>query len=271
MMRFHLSTMSSSSYPTMQITTIDSFKPILLNYSHPDTLTPSEASRLSLALVEVLSEDVCDKFFLKFISRFLTKDSYSEILQERNINKVCAYPMCCESPGRIKDHYSKSFQKSKMLPYAYLNLYCSKTHYQCSEFYKTQLSDEAVFARKDITVKPYGSMKYEVNITLLDEVYEKYNQRHDNSQSIMEIIKNLDSMSINDTKQSKDEMMDSMNQMLQDIKIVEKEASSPPVPPTGEDNDDDQIDQDLDQEDPDRKYEYLQDQSKAINGYVLQI
>lgn len=256
----------------MQITTIDSFKPVLLNYSHPDTLTPTEASRLSLSLVEVLSEDICDKFFLKFISRFLTKDSYSEILQERNINKVCAYPMCCEAPGRIKDHYSKSYQKSKMLPYAYLNLYCSKTHYQCSEFYKTQLSDEAVFARKDITVKPYGSMKYEVNITLLDEVYDKYNERNDNSQSIIDIIRNLDSMSLNDSKQSKDEMMDNMNQMLQDIKIVEKEASEPPVPPSAElmKNSDDEADIDQDN-DQDKSYEYLQDQSKAINGYVLQI
>jgi len=261
----------------MQIITIDSFKPTLLKYSHPDTLTPTEASQLTLALVEELSEDVCDKFFLKFISRFLTKSSYSEILQERNINRVCAYPMCCESPGRIKDHYSKSFQKSKLLPYAYLNLYCSKVHYQCSEFYKTQLSDEAVFARKDITVKSYGSMKYEVNITLLDEVYEKYNSKDENS-SIMEVIRNLDSMTITDSKQTKDEMMDSMNQMLQDIKIVEKENTEVPKPPSVEDQEQDILDindhSDEDDEneksDAQKKYEYLQDQSKAIDGYVLQ-
>lgn len=247
----------------MQVITIDSFKPTLLRYSHPDTLTPTEASRLSLSIIEELSEDVCDKFFLKFISRFLTKDSYSEILQERNINKICAYPMCCEAPGRIKDHYSKSYQKSKMLPYAYLNLYCSRLHYQCSEFYKTQLSDEAVFARKNITVEPYGVMKYEVNITLLDEVYDKY---RNSDSSIIDIIKDLDTMTITDAKESKDEMMENMNQMLQDIKIVEKEPS-PPSPLFVDASDDDNNDND----DQNKSYEYLQDQSKAINGYVLQV
>ncbi|CCH40928.1 hypothetical protein BN7_462 [Wickerhamomyces ciferrii] len=263
----------------MQIITIDSFKPKLLRFSHPDNLSPSAANKLSLSLIEELSEDVCDKFFLKFISRFLTPSSYSEILQERNINKICGYPMCCESPGRIKDHYSKSYQKSKMLPYAYLNLYCSKTHYQCSEFYKTQLSDEAVFARKDITVLPYGSMKYEVNMTLLDEVYDKYNNRSNQSDSIMNIIQNLDSMTLNDTKASKDEMMDNMNQMLQDIKIVEKDPEPPII------NNIEIVDVDVDDntqlninsddeddvENNDKSYEYLQDQSKAINGYVLQV
>lgn len=247
----------------MQVITIDSFKPTLLRYSHPDTLMPTEASRLSLSIIEELSEDVCDKFFLKFISRFLTKDSYSEILQERNINKICAYPMCCEAPGRIKDHYSKSYQKSKMLPYAYLNLYCSRLHYQCSEFYKTQLSDEAVFARKNITVEPYGVMKYEVNITLLDEVYDKY---LNSDSSIIDIIKDLDTMTITDAKESKDEMMENMNQMLQDIKIVEKEPS-PPSPLFVDASDDDNNDND----DQNKSYEYLQDQSKAINGYVLQV
>lgn len=173
--------------------------------------------------------------------------------------------MCCEAPGRIKDHYSKSYQKSKMLPYAYLNLYCSRLHYQCSEFYKTQLSDEAVFARKNITVEPYGAMKYEVNITLLDEVYDKY---HNSDSSIIDIIKNLDTMTITDSRESKDEMMESMNQMLEDIKIVEKEPSPPSqlfVNASDDDNDDD------DDDDQNKSYEYLQDQSKAINGYVLQV
>jgi hypothetical protein len=229
--------------------TIDSFKDQLVQFSHPGTLTPAEASKLTLMLLEALADDCCDVFFLRFCSRFLTKDSYTELMEERNINKLCAYPLCHEHQAR-----SRSLQWSSVpLPYEYLKYYCTKTHFQCSEFYKSQLSPEALFARKDVTVQHYGSMEYENGITLLEEVLA---QRQKGA-SMRQVLEGLTGLSIN---QEKDEKIDKMASMLHDIEIVEKEPTQPtPL-------------EDVMEELPDQeKYEYLQDQSKAIDGYILKM
>ncbi|CDR46233.1 CYFA0S22e01530g1_1 [Cyberlindnera fabianii] len=256
----------------MKTTTIDGFKESLLPFSHPGNLTPAEANRLNLALVEELSDNVCDKFFLKFASRFLTKAQYAEIVEERNINRYCGYPLCQQHQDRINS--TSRARNAHLLPYAYLSAYCSKRHYQCSEFYRTQLSDEAVFARKDVTVEPYGSQRmksYELDTTLLEEVLDEYDKRvTDGSQtSVMDIVRSLDSLSLNGkhkAQQSNEEVMENMGKMLEDIKIVEndpQEESTAPIMTQDYDDDRDIPD--------DYKYEYLQDQSKAIDGYVLKM
>lgn len=230
--------------------TIDLFKGQLLQFSHPGNLTPSEASRLTLLLLEALGDDDCDVFFLKFASRFLTKDVYAELIEERNINKLCAYPLCHEQQARGQG----TCKTSVGLPYEYLKFYCTKTHFQCSEFYKSQLSGEALFARANVTVENYGSMPYENGITLLEEVLQ---ERH-KGVSLRQVLEGLTSLSIN--QEQKDEKMDKMSSMLQDIEIVEKDPS--------------QMDQEEDQLDgmpSEERYEYLQDQSKAIDGYVLKM
>ncbi|KAH3672810.1 hypothetical protein WICMUC_004032 [Wickerhamomyces mucosus] len=245
-----------------KLTTISSFNnDILVHYHHLGTLTLQDANKLTLSIIEELSEDQCDRFLLKFITRFITKDIYDEVVKERNINKLCAYPLCGNEPNRIKDTYSYSYQKSKMLPYFYLNSFCSKDHYQSSEFYKTQLSDEAIFSRKDITVEGYGKMKYEINTTLLEEVIDKYVNRSDPSETMLDIIRDLESLSLDgENGPNKDEMMGVMSRMLEDVKIVEKEPTESVVAPylPNENLEDNQT------------YEYLQDQSKAIDGYIFQ-
>lgn len=223
--------------------TIDSFKFQLLQFSHPGTLTPGEASKLTLLLLEALSDDCCDAFFLKFCSRFFSKDSYTELLEERNINKLCAYPLCLKEQARART-------TNLGLPYEYLKLYCTKTHFQCSEFYKSQLSPEALFARKDVTVESYGSMQYEMGIMLLEEVL----QERQKGTSLRQVLEGLGGLSIN---QEQDEKVDKLNAMLEDIEIVEKDPAQ----------DDYEMDGMADEE----KYEHLQDQGKAINGYVLGI
>lgn len=193
--------------------TIDSFKPVLYSYGYSE-LTPLQASKLQLALLDDLSQDECDSFFMKFLSRFITPEVYEELIQERIINKKCGYAMCSNPPARIKDNFSKSFKESKLLPYNYLNSYCSKLCFQKSEIYKAQLSSEALFARKDVCLKNYGSMKYETNVKLLDEILKEKD-----SASIADVLVKLDELDI-----SGDEKMVGVDN---GIKIVEKFPSFP--------------------------------------------
>lgn len=230
--------------------TIDSFKSNLMQFSHPGTLTPGEASRLTLILLEVLADDDCDAYFLKFISRFLSRDVYGELIEERNINKLCAYPLCREKQARAHGLHRTSVG----LPYEYLKYYCTKTHFQCSEFYKAQLSPEALFARPNVTVESYGAMEYENGITLLEEVLQERNR----GASLRQVLNGMDTLTLQDDKQ--DEAIQQMDSMIQDFKIVENEQPEPPTQTRFDD---------LDGMSPQEKYEYLQDQSKAIDGYVL--
>lgn len=221
----------------MKHLTLEDFRPFVRQFSHEGHLTPSEASRLQLLIMDHCCDASLDKYLLKFLSRFLTPESYTELSQERTISKLCAYPLCSLAPGRIKDAYSNSYHQSQLLPYSYLNSFCSKQHYQCSEFYKAQLTDESLFARKDVTCATYGELSYE-KVALLEEVLDS---SYDGpGPSLLDVIKRLDSLKLGKTEETQE-----LAGLLADIKIVEKH----PQPPT--------------------MYEYLEDQSKAINGNRL--
>lgn len=107
--------------------------------------------------------------------------------------------------------------------------------------------------------------RYEGGVTLLEEVLAAYNNsnannnnNNDKSPSMVELIGNLDSLNLSKAA-THDELMESMNAMLGDFKIVENEVVEAPIDPS------EAIEGLNDLE----RYEYLQDQSKAIDGYVL--
>lgn len=231
----------------MEKITLQNGKGIFSRYLHEGNLTPFEALNLTIKLIDILSETNCDEYFLKLISRFLTRQSYEELITERNINCLCGYPLCDKPPGRIRDVYSEGSKISQsMMPYSYLQSYCCKRHYQCSEFYMTQLSDEAIFARENIGTVEFGKMnKYEGGIKLLEEILSS-------KDSFNDLVNQIDNLNLN-----KNEI--AMDELLADIKIIENEINEKPVEPF----------KNIENLNDLEKYEYLQDQSKAIDGYIL--
>lgn len=130
-------------------------KEILTPYQKHRQLSMKEAQDMTLDILSTLCDSqVSDEDTLKWLARFITPESYMDLMDERNLNKLCGYPMCHHPPERGRDPFAMSPVTKKFLwennPYAYLSRYCSKFHFRCSEFYQVQLSDDALFTRTGV-------------------------------------------------------------------------------------------------------------------------
>lgn len=128
---------------------------ILIPYQKHRQLSMKEAQSLTLDILSILCDgQVKDEDTLIWLAKFLTPDTYSDLMDERNLNKLCGYPMCHASPERERDPFEMSKVTKQFLwennPYAYLSRFCSKYHFRCSQFYQVQLSDDALFSRTGI-------------------------------------------------------------------------------------------------------------------------
>lgn len=130
-------------------------KTVLTPYQKHRQLSMKEAQSIMLDILSILCDgQVKDEDTLKWLARFMTPDTYSDLMDERNLNKLCGYPMCHASPERERDPFEMSKVTKQFLwennPYAYLSRFCSKYHFRCSQFYQVQLSDDALFSRTGI-------------------------------------------------------------------------------------------------------------------------
>lgn len=130
-------------------------KTVLTPYQKHRQLSMKEAQSIMLDILSILCDSqVKDEDTLKWLARFMTPDTYSDLMDERNLNKLCGYPMCHASPERERDPFEMSKVTKQFLwennPYAYLSRFCSKYHFRCSQFYQVQLSDDALFSRTGI-------------------------------------------------------------------------------------------------------------------------
>ncbi|KAK5781112.1 RNA polymerase II subunit B1 CTD phosphatase RTR1 PWA37_002039 [Arxiozyma heterogenica] len=128
---------------------------VLTPYQKHRQLSMKEAQSITLDILSILCDgQVKDEDTLKWLARFMTSDTYSDLMDERNLNKLCGYPMCHASPERERDPFEMSKLTKQFLwennPYAYLSRFCSKYHFRCSQFYQVQLSDDALFSRTGI-------------------------------------------------------------------------------------------------------------------------
>lgn len=128
---------------------------VLKPYQQHKQLSVREAELISLELIGILCDSNCqDEATLQYLSRFFTPQLYQDLIDERNLNKRCGYPLCGKAPERIRDPFALDDNTKRFLwennPYAYLSIYCSKFHFRCSQFYQVQLSDESLFARTGI-------------------------------------------------------------------------------------------------------------------------
>lgn len=211
---------------TMNLLTLDIFIKHL-PAPNGDVLTPGESSRLQLAITELFVDNYSTLDLLKFLSRFLTQQTYDEIIEERNIEHQCGYLICDKSPTqqvRRSSEVDSRFQiynrkPTMILPNTYRSQYCCKDHYQASIFYRNQLSNESVFARKDILmVSPFGREGfYETAITGLEEVLEKHRELKELGKSISEVISMMSGLSVGEGQEE-------LVKLIEDFEIVEKDA-----------------------------------------------
>ncbi|SCV03994.1 LAMI_0H12596g1_1 [Lachancea mirantina] len=201
---------------------------VLKPYLNRKQLSLKESELISLELIDLLSESSCDDDqTLKYVGRFLTKDAYQDLSEERNLNKKCVYPRCELQQGRLRDLYGGNNTATRFLkennPYAYLTFFCSKFHYRCSQFFQAQLSDEALFARTGVLQDEYD--QDDQKITLLNELIS--NERHDKNE-LVNIIKGFESMHLTSPSKTSDkELEEDLSEWLADIKIQEVEKPAP--------------------------------------------
>lgn len=195
--------------------TIEEIKEVVLKpYTNHRQLTIREVETISINLIDLLiTKDVKDARTMKYISRFLTKQDYADLVQERNLVKRCGYPLCSKSQARVRDPFA-DVQMTNFLrqnnPYAYLTEYCTKAHFRCSQFYQFRLSDEALFARVGVHLDDYEPPS---EIQLLEEVLAR-------ESDVKQMIRGMTDLKLADDD-SREEMERDISDMLADIKIVE--------------------------------------------------
>lgn len=201
-----------------KMATVDEIKnEVLSPYMSHRQLSMKEAESLTLSLLELLTvTDIKDPATMKYLARFLTKQSYSELIQERNIVKRCGYPLCQKSQGRIRDPFIDqkvaTFLRQNN-PYAYLSEYCSKAHFRCSQFFHFQLTEDSLFTRVGVHLDDYQPA---IDIQLLEEMIAK-------ESDVKQMIKGISDLNL---AAEEDEIEKDISDMLADIKIVENPKPS---------------------------------------------
>lgn len=229
----------------MSTLTLEQFLPYLEPYYNKETLGPAEASQLLLKIAELILDNTVDIILLKFLGRFLTPQTYDEALEERNIEHQCGYPVCQNLPqqkvrrlssiargahgdsGTLYQIYNR--KPSMILPNTYLLQYCCKEHYQASQFYRNQLSAEAIFLRKNITVIPaYMSQDptwYENSITCLEEVIAKHRQLRKQGKTLTDVIAMMSGLAVLDTANNTElQQLVDLIEDFGDFEIVDHDA-----------------------------------------------
>ena len=253
----------SSQIPSISTETIN--EKVLSNFQKHRQLTMRESEFLTLELLTLLCDShVSDPKTLKYLARFLTPEAYDDLIEERNINNLCGYPLCKSPPERNKNeksHYSSksdvahsytvSHQHDAIIqrflwennPYAYLSKYCSKIHYRSSQLYQIQLSDEALFARTGIhllndTLKQDQSNgnENEYSIMLYEDLLREKTESDSHETDIKAVIKGIKRLGFQESSdshgngiQNSEEsriLEEQLSKWLEDIKIVEDQNPS---------------------------------------------
>lgn len=220
------------------MTTIDCIKELVLKtHQKHRQLSIREAEVISLDLIDILCDSYCkDEETVKYLARFMTPDMYQDLLDERNLNKKCGYPLCDKAPERIRDPFSIDDNTKRFLwennPYAYLSIYCNKFHFRCSQFLQVQLSDEALFARTGVhliqdTDEKQEALNTKYKVTLFEELLRE-KASEDDMKSLIAGLKKLGIQGGDDTDtgENDQQLEDELSRWLSEIKIVENEKPS---------------------------------------------
>lgn len=199
--------------------TVEKFHDLLLPVLHKPILTPKEANQLTFHLTELLMINNCEPKVLRILSRYLSKKSYEEIVEERVIEHFCGYPLCKHNdPKKIKDMQVNSLVKSLKMPRYYKSRYCCKNHYLCSEFYKNQLSFEALFMRVNLNQPWFAEDTVENGVVLLDQ-YINMKEKRIEVDDLDNVIDMLRRMNVEDS--GSDTKAQELIEKFEGFKVIE--------------------------------------------------
>ncbi|KAI8876019.1 hypothetical protein K501DRAFT_338360 [Backusella circina FSU 941] len=129
---------------------------------------------------------------LRSASLYLQPKTYSEVMEERNVQEWCGYPVCPERPRRSMQRFKISLKQRKVFDQSEMSHFCSDACYYKSKYYSMQLSEEPVWFR-DLNALP------DVHIITLDqdfkaavnEIKEKRQQQKSSVEMRQEYVQQL--------------------------------------------------------------------------------
>lgn len=161
-------------------------------------LSPRQANMLSYQITEKLMVGNCDRQALKLVARWLSQESFADLVEERVVNHHCGYPLCKYQDDRIKEVQLNRLVTTLKMPGSYNNKYCCRSHYQCAEFYKRQLSEEPLFMRIHMDAAYFGPGTPESRIVLLEEVFEAKHNEANGSAQMRELLSLMDGLELDE-------------------------------------------------------------------------
>ncbi|KAL1923238.1 uncharacterized protein VTP21DRAFT_9614 [Calcarisporiella thermophila] len=126
---------------------------------------------------EALSEPGVEMELLAEGGKYLQPGLYQEIVEERNVNDLCGYPLCSDPPRHIKtigEHYVISKEKRKILDVRELKSYCSSRCLAASRFFKMQLTEDPVYIRAFDKLPPVEVVPLNVDINASKDMFKQH-------------------------------------------------------------------------------------------------
>ncbi|CCF57249.1 hypothetical protein KAFR_0C02560 [Kazachstania africana CBS 2517] len=151
-----------------------------------ERLSIKEWEHINNDIVILLASSFClDENTLKYVCKFITLDTYRNLIHARNINGRCAYPMC---QSHINTASTMSYSTVDNI-----SQYCNDFHFDCSQFLLTQINKTPLYERVDLHMfKTYNTGEQQENhkisdVTLLEELIR--NKSTDND--IFDMLKEI--------------------------------------------------------------------------------
>jgi Rtr1/RPAP2 family len=95
----------------------------------------------------LFSKKTVDKATMIEAARYIQPAGYEDVIEERNIEDWCGYPMCSNERQIMNSKYKISLSERKVFDQTELSTFCSTDCLQRSRFYAAQLSDIPVWSR----------------------------------------------------------------------------------------------------------------------------
>lgn len=106
---------------------------------------------------------------LKMSSRFFRPQDFDEVIVERNLAEDCGYPLCTRKRVKIRQKFKISTREKKVYSLDRLSSFCGQEHLQDAVYFRSQLSEDPVWAREGITDTEPGRGRWERDIKLFGD------------------------------------------------------------------------------------------------------
>ncbi|KAI9596888.1 Rtr1/RPAP2 family-domain-containing protein [Syncephalis fuscata] len=128
-----------------------------------------ECEAVTFEWQERLSEP-CTEEELVAAAKYLQPRHYQEILEERDANSYCGYPLCDQSPKAVGSKYKIDFGRQIVYDQSSLSAFCSKRCQAASRFYALQLDTQPVHLRDFDRLAPIRLVPMQGDIHINDLV-----------------------------------------------------------------------------------------------------